>query len=131
MLRSLRNAIWARANGRCEVPSCRKIVDRENWEAHVHHRVYAGHGKERAEDLELRCLACHNALHPQHTMLNRQEQESRRRTRRVRRALGSGLTRAENRALGAGGGRWAWRPEASSPGDYRDTLLASYKLGTG
>ena len=131
VLQSLREQVWARAEGRCEArrhgARCNRSCNRRNWEAHVHHRVYRGHAHERLEDLELRCLECHGRLHPQHTFLTKQQQLERRRgvdmaivmtapqrehhrRRRVRPL--AGLTQEEKRAF-RGAGWWAWRPEAS------------------
>lgn len=110
MLRELRDAVWARAAGRCE--RCGQPVSRANWEAHVHHQVYRGHGAERLEDLLLLCVVapnmCHGREHPQHRFYTRSEQE--RRARRPKKpAVLAGLTRAERRSLRQGR-CWAWRP---------------------
>ena len=79
-----REIVWERSGGRCE--RCGKEVNRVEWEAHVHHAIYRGRGRERLEDLTLLCLACHGAEHPGRVFLTRVEQEARRDARRVRRA---------------------------------------------
>jgi len=134
MTRELKEAVWARAGGRCEVVwdgvRCAHRCRRANWEAHVHHLVYRGHERERLADLELRCLACHQRRHPHHTFLTKAQQQARRAgvslkkvlgaaavprpralsPRARRKALRAGLTRGERRALRHGAGTWAWRP---------------------
>ena len=147
MLSELREAVWARSGGRCERirggRRCGRLVDRANWEGHVHHLVYRGHGAERLEDLELVCLTCHGLEHPGRRFLDREAQLARRDARRLRRgrpeaggqgsgprgSVGStggpptatshlaGLTGAERRAISRGAGRWAWRPPEVSPGN--------------
>jgi len=113
MERALREAVWVRSGGRCERlragVRCNRPVSRANWEGHVHHVVYSGHGLERLEDLLLVCLECHGVEHPHRTFLTREQQEARRNLRLRRRALelDAGLTRSESRALARG---WAWRP---------------------
>lgn len=120
MLKSIRNAVWRRASSRCEHvvagARCNRWIDRANWEGHVHHVVYRGHGKERLEDLELRCLACHGAAHPQHAFHDRATQEAIARVRREARGgprspdRWAGVKACERRTLSRGRGRWAWCP---------------------
>lgn len=112
MVKWLKDAVWRRAKGRCE--RCGKKVDRANWEAHVHHRIYRGHGRELLDDLELRCLACHTAWHPKRTFLTKAEQQAKPTRRSRKLTSGSGLTRLERNALSLGAGRWAWKPEEPS-----------------
>lgn len=110
----VRKAVWLRAKGKCEV--CGKKVNRQNWEAHVHHKLYRGRDKELPEDLELRCLACHTERHPQHEFLTRGEQRKRssKQAYRMDRPT-AGLTKYEKRDF-AYGRSWAWRPPSGIKG---------------
>lgn len=112
MTPELRAAVWARSGGRCE--RCGRAVDRGNWEGHVHHLVYRGHGLERLEDLLVSCIECHGRAHPGRLFLDREAQLARHAARRTRRSRpeSDGLSVAERRSLGRGAGRWAWRPSA-------------------
>jgi len=90
MLPELREAVWARSGGRCERLlntglRCGRRMDRANWEGHVHHFTYRGHGRERLEDLAVWCLACHGVVHPGRVFLTKAEQEARRDARLSRR----------------------------------------------
>lgn len=115
MERALRDAVWRRAEGRCEHAlagvRCNRECDRANWTGHVHHLIYRGHGRERLDDLELVCLRCHGLVHPNRKFFDRETQEKIAGVRRARPLdARDGLTRQEQSALTRGAGRWAWRP---------------------
>jgi hypothetical protein len=61
----LKHAAWRRSKGKCE--RCGEALKRGH--AHLHHLTYARRGNELLADVQLICLNCHGAEHPNHNFV--------------------------------------------------------------
>ena len=83
----LRYQAWRRADGRCE--RCYGPLDEGQW--HLHHLTYKHAGRERLNEVEAICVPCHQAEHPNKSILDakgirREQADQRRAARDLKRA---------------------------------------------